>query len=157
MPRHSKSQRVLGSVIGAPFDDDDGTGGPGGWYIFIEVEVRLGDDVIRPDLSGWRRERLANPDQRPFDTVPDWVCEVLSPSTAARDRVYKRRLYAKHGVGSYWLVDPDARTLEALELRDGVWSDAGTFDDTATARVRPFEAVEIAVGRLFLPPTDAAR
>jgi Uma2 family endonuclease len=151
LPRHLKSQGVLRSVIGGPYDDDDGFGGPGGWWVFLDVEVRLGGDVVRPDLAGWRRARLADPDQRPLDVVPDWTCEVLSPSTAARDRVYKRRLYAKHGVRFYWLVDPDARTLEALELKDGVWADAGTFDETATARVRPFEGVEIAVGRLFLP------
>lgn len=150
-PRYLKPLGVLCSVIGGPFDDDDGCGGPGGWWIFIGIQMRLGSDVVRPGLAGWWRERLPDPDQRPIDVVPDWVCEVLSPSSAARDRVYKRRLYAKHGVGFYWLVDPDARTLEALELKEGVWIDAGTFDDTATARVRPFEAVEIDVGRLFLP------
>jgi Uma2 family endonuclease len=81
------------------------------------------------------------------------VCEVLSASNPVRDRVTKRRLYATHGVAHYWMVDPDARTLEALSLRDGNWMDAGAFDETALARVAPFEAVEIAVGRLFLPKT----
>jgi Uma2 family endonuclease len=153
-PRHTRTQRILGSVIGKPYDDDDGSGGPGGWWIYIESEVRLGHDVVRPDLSGWRRERLTDTDQRPFEVVPDWVCEVLSPSTASRDRVTKRHLYARHGVRHYWVVDPDALTLEALELRDGVWHDGGVFDETATARVAPFEAVEVAVGRLFLPRTS---
>jgi Uma2 family endonuclease len=155
MPRHLKPQRAIGRVIGGPFDDDDGFGGPGGWWIFPEIEIRFGEDVLRPDLAGWRRPRLANPDQRPIDVVPDWTCEILSPSTASRDRVYKRRLYAKHGVAFYWIVDPDARTLEALELKEGVWTDAGTFDETATARVRPFEAVEVVVGRLFLPASTS--
>jgi len=153
-PRHGRTQRVLGSVLGGPFDDD-GFGGPGGWWIFIEVEVRLGSEVVRPDLVGWRGARLVDTDQRPFDVVPDWTCEVIAPSTASRDRVYKRRLYAKHGVAHYWIVDPHARTLEALELNVGTWRDAGTFDDTAIARAAPFEATEVAVGRLFLPRTSA--
>jgi Uma2 family endonuclease len=151
-PRHSKCQGALRRFVGGPFDDDDGFGGPGGWWIFIEVDVELtAHDIVRPDLAGWRRARLAEPDQRPIQTVPDWTCEIISPSTASRDRVTKRALYARHGVRHYWLVDPEARTVEALELRDGVWTDAGTFDETATARIPPFERIEIPVGRLFLP------
>jgi Uma2 family endonuclease len=76
---------------------------------------------------------------------------VISPATAARDRVSKRSLYAEHGVAHYWLVDPEARTLEALELRAGRWTDLGAWDDTATARIPPFEDVPLAIGRLFLP------
>ncbi|MDQ3034078.1 MAG: Uma2 family endonuclease [Myxococcota bacterium] len=151
-PRHSKVQRALGRFVGGPFDDDDGFGGPGGWWIFMEVDVELArHEIVRPDLSGWRRERLIVVDQRPFSVVPDWVCEIASPSTAARDRVLKRRLYAEHGVKHYWIVDPEARTLEALALRDGSWVDAGAYDDGAVARIAPFEAIELPVGRLFLP------
>lgn len=158
LPRHSKPQGGLRRFVGGPFDDDDGVGGPGGWWIFLEVDVRLTPhDVVRPDLVGWRRERLPQPDVRPIDVVPDWVCEILSPSTASRDRVYKRHLYARHGVRHYWLVDPEARTLEALALRDGQWVDVGTYDDEATARVPPFEAVELTIGRLFLPRASEAQ
>jgi Uma2 family endonuclease len=154
-PRHSKVQRSLGHFVGGPFDDDDGFGGPGGWWIFVEVDVELeAHEIVRPDLAGWRRARLPRPDERPLRVVPDWVCEVLSPSTVARDRVAKRHLYAKHGIAHYWLVDPDARTLEALELRAGRWVDVGTFDDTAVARIAPFDAVELSVGRLFLPAPE---
>ncbi len=150
-PRHSRPQRALGRFIGGPFDDDDGFGGPGGWWIFVEVDVLLGPHVVRPDLSGWRRERLPEPDQRPIAVTPDWVCEILSASDPARDRVTKRRIYAEHGVLHYWIVDPDARTLEASSLEAGRWVDAGSFDDSETARIAPFEAVELPVGRLFLP------
>src|ERR1700733_8944127 len=66
MPRHSKPQRALSRFIGGPFDDDDGFDGPGGWWIFIEVDIELGThDIVRPDLSGWRRTRLPEPDHRP--------------------------------------------------------------------------------------------
>jgi Uma2 family endonuclease len=115
--------------------------------------VALGPhDIVRPHLSGWRRERLPRPGQlRPIDVVPDWVCEVLSPSTAARDRVSKRRLYARAGIPFYWLIDPEARVLEALALKDGGWVEVGVYDDSAQARIAPFETVELEVGRLFLP------
>jgi len=151
-PRHSKVQGALRRFVGGPFDDDDGFGGPGGWWIFVEVDARLGPhDIVRPDLAGWRRPRLPVPDVRPIDVVPDWVCEIGSPSTTARDRVVKRRLYAEHGVPHYWILDPDARTLEALALRDGVWVEVGSYGDDDVARIAPFDAIELAVGRLFLP------
>jgi len=153
LPRHSKAQGSARRFLGGPFDDDDGHGGPGGWWIFVEVDVTLGPhDIVRPDLSGWRRERLSQPGRvRPIEVVPDWVCEVLSPSTAARDRITKRRLYAQAGIPYYWLIDPELRAVEALTLRDGAWVELGVFDETATARIAPFEAIELEVGRLFLP------
>jgi len=153
LPRHSKAQGSARRFIGGPFDDDDGHGGPGGWWIFVEVDVTLTPhDIVRPDLAGWRRDRLSHPGRvRPIDVVPDWVCEVLSPSTAARDRIVKRRLYAQAGIPFYWLIDPELRALEALALRDGVWVELGVFDEAATARIAPFEAIELDIGRLFLP------
>ncbi len=151
-PRHSKVQGALRRFIGGAFDDDDGYGGPGGWWIFVEVDIELGPhDIVRPDLSGWRRERLDDPDQRPFTVAPDWACEVLSPTSVRQDRVLKRRLYAEHGIRHYWLLDPETRLLEALTLRDGHWVEVGVFDDTAVVRVEPFESIELHVGRLFLP------
>lgn len=154
LPRHSKVQGSLRRFIGGPFDDDDGFGGPGGWWILLEVDVRLAPHrIVRPDLTGWRRERLPEPwEVRPIDTRPDWVCEVVSPSNAAADRVRKSRLYAESGVPFYWIVDPAERTLEALRLEEGRWVDAGRFDGTSAARVPPFEAIELDVGRLFPPP-----
>jgi Uma2 family endonuclease len=140
LPRHSHVQGAARRFLGGPFHDDDGRGGPGGWWIFVEVDIALGPhDIVRPDLSGWRRERLSRPGKvRPIEVVPDWVCEIVSPSTAARDRVTKRNLYARCGIPFYWLIDPDARVLEALALRDGVWVEAGAFDDSATAAIPPF-------------------
>jgi Uma2 family endonuclease len=153
LPRHSKVQGAARRFLGGPFDDDDGRGGPGGWWIFVEVDVALGEhEIVRPDLAGWRRERLPRPGTTcPIDVVPDWVCEIISPSTAARDRVTKRALYARSGVPHYWLIDPETRVLEALALRDGAWVDVGAYDDSATARIAPFEAIELELGRLFLP------
>jgi Uma2 family endonuclease len=153
LPRHSRTQRSLGGFIGRPFDDDDGMGGPGGWWIFVEVDIQLAThDVVRPDLAGWRRERLPDPgDQRPITTPPDWICEILSPSTAVYDRVTKRDLYALHGVAYYWIVDVEARTLEAFALEGGRWVLLGNYDEHALARIDPFAEIELPVGRLFLP------
>ncbi|MEO7093181.1 MAG: Uma2 family endonuclease [Polyangiales bacterium] len=155
LPEHGRLQQTLCRHIGA-FDDDDGPGGPGGWWILIEVDVRLAPhDIVRPDLVGWRRERLPKPwGKRPVDVVPDWICEVISPSNVAHDRVKKRRLYAASGVPFYWLIDPAARTLEALRLVEGTWVDAGSFDEESRAAIPPFEAIELDVGRLF-PPREA--
>jgi Uma2 family endonuclease len=152
-PEHGRAQRTLGHLIGGPFDDDDDRGGPGGWWIIPEIDVRLGvHDIVRPDLAGWRRQRLPDPwGKRPIEVVPDWICEVISPNKPAHDRVTKRRLYARHGVPFYWLLDPLARTLEALRLDDGVWMELGVWGEGDLARIDPFAAVELEVGRLFPP------
>ena len=153
LPKHSKAQRALGSFVGGPFDDDHGYGGPGGWWSFVEVDIQLGvHDIVRPDIAGWRRERLHSPgDQRPILSAPDWVCEVLSPSTVAHDKITKRNLYARSGIGHYWIVDVDARTLEVFELVEQRWLLVGTYGEDAVVRIPPFEAIELAVGRIFMP------
>lgn len=155
LPRHARVQGALARHVGGPFDDDDGRGGPGGWWIFLEVDVRFSPhDIVRPDASGWKRERLVAPwDVRPIDLVPDWICEVTSPSNARHDRLVKTRLYLEAGFPHLWLIDPDARVLEAL-VRDGDrWIEAGRFGDGDVVRIPPFEAVALDVGRLFPPIT----
>ncbi|MBM4358312.1 MAG: Uma2 family endonuclease [Deltaproteobacteria bacterium] len=156
MPADMRAELGLGRFIGGPFHHDHGRGGPGGWYLFPEVDVRFASgDLVVPDLSGWRRERLPVPNVRPLEVVPDWVCETTSPSNERHDRLYKSRLYARHGVGHYWLVDPALRMLEAYALQgDGRWLQVGAWDEDETARIEPFEAVELEVGRLFLPRSD---
>ncbi len=155
-PRHSSVQGKLRRFLGGPFDDDDGLGGPGGWWIFLEVDIRLAThEIVKPDLAGWRRERLPDPwDVRPIEVAPDWICEVISPSNAGTDRVTKRHLYASFGVAHYWIADPAARTLETYRLdpTTKLWVDSGAFDATARARIPPFEAVELDLARIFPPP-----
>jgi Uma2 family endonuclease len=153
LPKHSRAVRALGSIIGKPYDDDDGRGGPGGWWILVEVDVRLAvHDIVRPDIAGWRRARLPDPwDNRPIDVTPDWICEVTSPSNVAYDRVIKAKLYAEHGVPYFWLVDPSERILECFELSGGIWLRTGSYDDSATVRIKPFDAIELEVAGLFPP------
>lgn len=154
LPRHGWVVRTVGRFVGGPFADDEV---PGGWWILPEVDVALSEhDIVRPDLSGWRRENLTDPwDRRPIDVRPDWVCEVLSPSNARHDRVTKSTPYAAHEVPFYWLVDPFERTLEVLRLEAGRWVLAGSWAGPDVVRAPPFEAVEIDLGRVF-PPEPAA-
>src|SRR5690606_30130204 len=112
---HAVAASVLGGELSGPFHR--GRGGPGGWVILDEPELHLGGDVLVPDLAGWRRERMPEiPDAAGFELAPDWVCEVLSPSTEAVDRAQKVRLYAREGVAHVWLLNPRGRTLEVLAL-----------------------------------------
>jgi hypothetical protein len=89
----------------------DAEEGPGGWVIIFEPELHLDDDILVPDIAGWKVERLPMSErQGPFFTiVPDWACEVLSPRTATRDREVKAPCYARHGVEHLWLVEPNHR------------------------------------------------
>jgi Uma2 family endonuclease len=112
--------------------------------------VHLGKDVVVPDLGAWRRERLPTlPDDAFFSVAPDWVCEVLSPSTASTDRVKKLSIYAREHIRHAWLVDPMARTLEVLRLEGGRWSIVGTFSDADVVRAEPFDAIDLELSLLW--------
>jgi Uma2 family endonuclease len=148
--RHGLAERGLNIDIGGPFDF--GRGGPGGWWIIPEPEVHFVRDVevAVPDLAGWRRERMPSvPEDQRFEVVPDWVCEILSPSTSKKDRVIKLPLYARYSVAYAWLVDPLGRTLEAFELRDKLWALIATHQDEALVRVPPFDAIELPLNDLW--------
>lgn len=155
LPEHSRAADAINRVIGGAFDLNHGRGGPGGWWIISEVDVQLSvHNIVRPDLSGWKRDRLPEPwGMRPIAVIPDWVCEVLSPSNAAYDRVTKATLYANHGVKFLWLVDPLQRVLEAFRLADGLWTRIASHDDTGIGRIPPFEDAELDLSLLFPPPT----
>lgn len=148
--RHSRAATALGAKIGGPFDYDGS--GPGGWWIIYEPELHLGDDVLVPDVAGWRRERLpAFPEVAAFTLAPDWVCEVLSPGTRRRDLTDKRDIYGEQGVGWLWFVDPEARTLEAFALQDRGWALVAAHGGDAEVRVAPFDAIGFPLSALWLP------
>jgi len=131
-----------------PFDR--GRGGPGGWRILDEPELHLASDVVVPDLAGWRRERLPRlPDEAYFSLAPDWICEVVSPSTAAMDRVKKLAIYARERVSHAWLVDPIACTLEVLRLEEGRWTILSTWSGLDTVRADPFDAIDLDLSLLW--------
>lgn len=158
MVRHARVASVLGRSLGGPFDD--GREGPGGWWILDEVELHWGDDVLVPDLAGWRRTRMPNLRDEQFITLaPDWVCEIVSPSTARVDRGRKLRIYAREQVRHAWLVDPQTRMLEVFRREGEGWFFVGSFSDAERVRAEPFDAIELDLGTLWLPQEklEAAR
>ena len=140
---HTRVASAIQGELWGPFNR--GRGGPGGWVVMTEPELRLGDDVLVPDLAAWRQERLlAVPRQGGISTPPDWVCEVLSPSTRRLDRSRKLAVYARAGVGHAWLVDPIARTVEVLRRTpEALWLIVGVWADDAVVGLEPFAAVEL--------------
>lgn len=148
---HSRASSILGAELSGPFDR--GRGGPGGWLIVDEPELHLAGDVLVPDLAGWRRERLTSlTSSTPWvDVAPDWTCEVISPSSASVDRVKKKRVYAREKVRWYWLIDPEARTLEVLQLdQEGHWVELGTWTGDARVSAPPFDAIELELQALWV-------
>ena len=147
-PKHARAYSSLGVELGGPFDR--GTHGPGGWWILDEPELHLDADVLVPDLAGWRRERMPKlPDAAWFELAPDWVCEILSPSTVKIDRAEKMPLYARNGVAHCWLVDPDLRTLEVFENREGRWLLLGVLENDTAVSQPPFDAIAFSLSRLW--------
>lgn len=146
--RHAAVSSVLGEELGPPFRR--GRGGPGGWLLLDEPELHLERDILVPDLAGWRRERLSSiGDEAYFTLPPDWVCEVLSPSTEKLDRSAKLRIYARSKIPHAWLVNPAQRTLEVLRLTDDGWLTVAVHSDQERVRAEPFDAIELDLGLLW--------
>jgi len=145
---HARSGSALHYGLFGPFDG--GNDGPGGWVILFEPELHLGADVLVPDIAGWRRERMpVMPDVAYFELPPDFCCEILSPSTARLDRVKKVPIYARHGVGHVWLVDPAAQTLEVLALDGETYRLVATHAGEEVVEAAPFDAVPLDLGSLW--------
>lgn len=156
-PVHGRILSKLSGQLSLGFDAESGGDLPGGWWIVAEVDIRLSRyDIVRPDISGWRRSRMPKlPRDVPVELVPDWVCEVLSPSNEAYDRSAKMTLYAHCGIAHAWLVSPDQRLVEAYELVGGRWTVLGVWTDGAAVKVAPFDAIVLDVSGLFPPKDDA--
>lgn len=158
MPRpeapHTGAASDLGALLSLPFRF--GRGGPGGWVLLDEPKVWFGANLLAPDMAGWRRERFLVPRKGAYRVVPDWVCELLSPSTAAFDRGRKLPIFAGSGVRHCWVIDPVARTLEVMRLHEGSWLLVATFTGGDVARAEPFDAVELDLGLIWVdvPPEE---
>lgn len=155
--RHSIAHGNLLTLLHPPFYRR--RGGPGGWWILIEPQLHLNDpeDVVVPDLAGWRLERMPKvPEGVEFRVTPDWLCEILSPTTERVDRTRKLRIYARAGVPVIWLLNPVERTLEVLRLEDGRWTLMGVFDGDEVVRAEPFDAVVLDLSLVWAEPESTA-
>jgi len=139
---------------------NSGRGGPGGWILLFEPELHLGDEILVPDLAGWKLDRLpVVPAGAAFTVTPNWVCEVASPSSVYTDRYDKLPIYAAAGVEHAWLVNPTYRSIEAFRLYDGKWLAVSSHNGNTSARIEPFEAIELDLSVLWanIPlPTKAS-
>ena len=159
---HATAASALGALLGPAFWM--GKGGPGGWQILYEPELSLGVDPgfdpVVPDLAGWRIEVMPERlETAQVAIVPQWVCEILSPSTQRADRVLKLPFYGRAGVAHVWLVDPIAETLEVFALHDDAWVLAGSHSGDDVVRAAPFDVVPLALSWLWgrRPPEPEAQ
>lgn len=156
-----KHQSVAGALhieLGARFRQ--GRGNRGGWVLLPELELHLGDDILVPDLVGYRYEHLPIIEDVAFETLaPDWICEVLSRSTQSFDRVDKMASYAAAGVKHAWLIHPIRRTLEVFRLYRGKWRAVATHQGNERVHAEPFEALKLDLSLLWygLAPTPPRR
>jgi len=148
--QHAFAESVLVGKLNPAYQFGEG-GGPGGWIILIEPEIAIGEDILVPDLAGWREERFPASEEHNWISVePDWVAEILSPSTVRTDKTDKMPTYAQHGVSHLWLIDPLARTLDVFRLEGGRWVVLGLFAENDKVRAEPFQEMEIDLGNLWL-------
>jgi len=140
---------ISGQIFGAY---SSGRGGPGGWWILAEPEIHfeLDKEVSVPDVAGWRRDRMPSiPDSHKFQVVPDWICEVLSPSTESVDREIKMPLYARYGVSYLWLVHPAKMTLEVFTLKNGHYQTQALLTAEDSVCIPPFESTTFTLNDLL--------
>ena len=149
--RHGASQGGLVSRLRRPYHRRPGGRFPGGWWFATETEVRFEDhEIYRPDVAGWRRERLPEmPTEFPVGLRPDWVCEILSPSNTQNDVVRKMRTYQRCGVPHYWPVDPVAETLLVYRWTEKGYLVAQSAQGEERVRAEPFDAVNLSIRGLL--------
>jgi Uma2 family endonuclease len=146
---HGKAEIRLGTLLDGPFGL--GRDGPGGWVILAEPELHLKHDVLVPDLTGWRVERAPLEGPEPYFTdAPDWLCEIVSPSTGRLDRIKKLPIYANSGVQNAWLIDPVQRSLEVYRNEGKRWTLIATHADQEEVRAEPFDAVALELKLLWI-------
>jgi Uma2 family endonuclease len=158
MSRPGKRHRQVAKRCERSLDRFDENVGGAGWWIEDEAEVRLPNGRLAvPDLSGWRIERVPElPDENPISILPDWCCEVISPTSARDDRAVKLPLYARSGVAWVWLIDPLIRLVEVFETAGGRPVLVETAQDEDIKALPPFNA-EIAVGPWWPQAAPASR
>ncbi|WP_158623478.1 Uma2 family endonuclease [Corallococcus sp. CA053C] len=125
---------------------------PEGWWWTATPRLLMGQDVLVPDLAGWRSGR---PEPLPPGTFierrPDWICEVLSPASAKLDLGSKLPRYARAGIQHAWVINPVNRVLEVFRLDHERWVLRRAFVGEECVRAEPFEGLELALAPFWLP------
>ena len=144
---HARSTSVLLARLGAAFDLHDE---PGGWIMLFAPELHFGNDVLVPDIAGWRRERLPSlPGVAYLTLAPDWICEVVSPATEIIDRGQKLRIYTREAVAFAWFVDPLRHSLEVLALQTRSVRQLEGHHGGLCVRAHPFDSIELELSALW--------
>jgi Uma2 family endonuclease len=152
MGRPGKKHRRAAQALYVGLASRDANVGGTGWWIELEPEVRLGERLFDPDLAGWRVERVGElPEDNPIATVPDWCCEILSPSTAADDVRVKLPNYVASGVPFVWIIEPIGHLVQVFGAQNGKPVLITTASDEERGRLDPFD-LEIDVRRLWTSP-----
>lgn len=146
---HGTTQLEVGGRLLGPFGREPPSGGPGGWWLMTEVEIRFGEEVCRPDVVGWRRDVVGErPRGKVIEQVPQWVCEILSEDKR-NDLVRKKHIYHRHQVTHYWILDPEQGTLAVYRWHADGYLEVLSAERGQSVRAEPFDAVELPVGGLF--------
>jgi Uma2 family endonuclease len=147
--RHANVAFAMSGELASPYSF--GRGGPGGWVILVEPEIKIGEHILVPDLAGWKRERFpVSEDHNWISVTPDWVCEILSPDTIRNDRIKKMGIYREHSVRHVWLVDPGSKTLEVFGLQLEAWTLLGFYAGDDKVRAEPFPEAEMSLEHFWL-------
>jgi len=149
-PKHALAASAIGAFLFSEFARKPGSGDHGDWWILYEPECHLGEDIVVPDIAGWKKSTMSSlPDTAWFEIAPDWVCEVLSPATSKYDRGVKRDIYAREKVAYYWMVDPTDKTIEVFELQNGFWTLVATAQEEQVVNLVPFESLPFDLSALW--------
>lgn len=148
---HGSAQLRIGRGLG-PYDRRPGgpPDRPGGWWFATEVEVYFDEEnTTRPDVVGWRRDKVPErPRGTPVRITPDWICEILS-SNKRNDLIKKKRLYHRHQVGHYWIVDPVEETLLVYRWGPDGYIEVHAVQRGERVRAEPFKALDLPLAVFF--------
>jgi len=146
---HGAVQRKLSAYVD-PYDQRPGGRRPGGWWSATETDVYFdASNTFRPDVVGWRRARVPErPRGTPIMVLPDWICEILS-TNKRNDLIKKKRVYHRHHVPHYWIVDPERETLTVYRWAEDGYVEILVAERGEEVRAEPFDAVPMQVGVLL--------
>ena len=152
--RHGAAQGNLFAELRARFGASAEGGLPPDWLFIIEPEISSERTFSRvvPDVAGWRRSGSGWPDldTTPITLIPDWVAEVLSPSTEGSDRTEKAAACGALGVGWLWLLDTDRRTVETFANVRGRMTPGPVFVTGQGVSGDPFGPIPVPVDPIFV-------